>query len=169
MLRPSRLFLIYTVFTILTFLLTLAALIYTFTLYIQTKNQSISIPVADLYQGRGYPSNNWTPQTWTKALLNLPLTSDTDVNYLTHWLRVMQGWMWNLIPMFLINGTVAVLAVREVLRQRRGARGGDFAPAYAPAETMEPQRWEALVLEALGGKTCGVRVGVGVRAGVVQV
>jgi len=44
-------------------------------------------------------------------MLALPVTSDADIAYLNHWLKVMEGWEWNLIPMFLIGIVVATLSV----------------------------------------------------------
>jgi len=119
---PSRLFLTYTIFTILSLLLTTAALAYTFLLSNQTNGQSINEAVASQTQSDAYPLDKWTPANWTKALLALPLVRESDASYLRHWLRIMDGWKWNLIPMFLIGLVVAALSVEECLRQRRSAR-----------------------------------------------
>jgi hypothetical protein len=120
--RPSRLFLTYTVFTVLSSLLTLSALGYTFAVTNQTKGQSIDKAVAAQFQHHAYPLDDWTPENWIKALLALPLTSDKDAKYLRGWLRVIEGWKWNLIPMFLIGLLVASLSVTMCVRQRRGSR-----------------------------------------------
>jgi hypothetical protein len=109
----------YTIFTILSFLLSLAALAYTFAVTNQTKGQKINKPVAAQFQGDAYPLGQWTPETWTKALLALLITSDTDANYLRHWLRIMEGWKWNLIPMFLIGLVVAYLSLMACLQERK--------------------------------------------------
>ncbi|KUJ11315.1 uncharacterized protein LY89DRAFT_242384 [Mollisia scopiformis] len=101
--RPSTIFLAYTVLTILSFLLTLSALAYTFVVVHQTSGQSIAQPIAAQFQGHGYPLDNWAPGTWTKALLALDLQHQVDRNYLNHWLRVMEGYQWNLIPLFIIG------------------------------------------------------------------
>ncbi|KIN01694.1 hypothetical protein OIDMADRAFT_53219 [Oidiodendron maius Zn] len=115
----SRVFLAYTIFTILSFLLTLSALAYTFAVSNQTKGQTIDKTVAAQFQGNAYPKDQWTPGTWTKALLSLPITSDRDAAYLRQWLRVMEGWKWNLIPLFLIGLVVASLSVMHCQQQRR--------------------------------------------------
>jgi hypothetical protein len=120
--RPSKLFLTYTVFSILSFLLTVSALAYTFALTNQTKGQHIDLDVAYQYQGHAYPLDKWTPENWTKALLEVVIDNN-DASYLRHWLHVIEGWKWNLIPMFLIGLVVAALSVMECLRQRRTARG----------------------------------------------
>jgi len=125
--RPSRIFLTYTIFTVLSFLLTLSALAYTFAVTNSTKGQHIDLAVALQYQGHAYPLDKWTPENWTKALLEVVISS-ADASYLRHWLHVIVGWKWNLIPMFLIGLVVATLSVMECLRQRRAARGnsGEF-------------------------------------------
>ena len=61
--RPSRKFLAYTVFTILSFLLTLSALAYTFAVSNQTKGQTIDKTIAGLVQGPAYPKDQWTRGT----------------------------------------------------------------------------------------------------------
>jgi len=120
--RPSRVFLLYTVFTALSSLLTLSALAYTFAVTAQTKGQSIDKAVAVQFQHHAYPLHHWTPENWTRALLALPLASESDAGYLRGWLRVIEGWKWNLIPMFLIGLLVASLSVRACLRERRALR-----------------------------------------------
>jgi hypothetical protein len=110
---------VYTIFTVLSWILTLAALAYTFAVTNQTKGQSIDKAVAAQSQGENYPLDNWSPENWTKAVLALPLISSTDANYLRHWLRVIEGWKWNLIPMFLLGLLVASLTVKEYFRERR--------------------------------------------------
>jgi len=120
--RPSRIFLTYTIFTILSFLLTLVALAYTFAVTNSTRGQHINLDVALQYQGDAYPLDKWTPENWTKALLEVAISTN-DASYLRHWLHVIVGWKWNLIPMFLIGLVVASLSVMECLRQRIVARG----------------------------------------------
>ncbi|KAE9375014.1 hypothetical protein N431DRAFT_310995, partial [Stipitochalara longipes BDJ] len=116
--RPSGLFVAYAIFTVVSWLLTLAALAYTFAVTNQTKGQVIDKAVAVQSEGSEYPLDHWTPENWTKALLALPLTSNTDINYLHGWLRVIEGWKWNLILLFLLGLLVASLTVRECLRER---------------------------------------------------
>ncbi|RFU26111.1 hypothetical protein B7463_g10225, partial [Scytalidium lignicola] len=117
--RASPLFLGYTVLTILCTLLTLAALAYTFAVTNQTKGQSIDKVLAAQTQGHAYPKDKWTPETWTKALLAMPVTSRGDRHYLQYWLRIMDGWKWNLIPMFLINILVSSLFTLTYFQRRR--------------------------------------------------
>jgi len=117
--RPSRLFLTYTVFTVLSACLTVSALAYTFAVTNQTKGQTINRTLAREVQGHAYPQDNWTPENWTKALLALPIASNEDASYIRHWLRIMEGWKWNLIPMFLIDVAVASLSVKACLQGRK--------------------------------------------------
>jgi len=116
--KPSGLFITWTVFTVLSWLFTLSAMAYTFAVTNQTKGQSIDKAVAVQNQGKAYPLDEWTPENWTKALLALPLTDDKDANYLHNWLKVIEGWKWNLIPMFFIGLLVASLAVKACLGDR---------------------------------------------------
>lgn len=47
-----------------------------------------------------------------------------DRRYLGGWLRVMQGWRWNLIPLLVCNVVVMGVVVREcVVRSRMEAKG----------------------------------------------
>jgi hypothetical protein len=120
--KPSSIFLAYTVGTVISFFFVLSALAFTFAVTNQSKGQSIDVTLAAQFQGHAYPALNWTPGNWTKALLALPLTSGKDVAYLTHWLHVIEGWKWNLIPLLLISLVVASLSVKACLEERRGAR-----------------------------------------------
>jgi hypothetical protein len=53
---------------------------------------------------------------------------DRDRDYLNHWFRVMKGNLYNLIPLFMLNGTVAVLAVMVAL---------DKTPRHSPVKNVE--------------------------------
>lgn len=116
--KPTRIFIAYTVFTVLSFFLTVAALAYTFAVTNQTKGQSIDVSIVAQFPNIAYPLHKWTPENWTKAMLALPLINQTDINYLNHWLKVMEGWKWNLIPMFLLGLVVASLSVVRCVQQR---------------------------------------------------
>ncbi|KAL3425505.1 hypothetical protein PVAG01_02296 [Phlyctema vagabunda] len=117
--KPSIIFLIYTVLTILSALLSLAALAYTLTVTYQTNDQDIVQSIAAAQAGGKYPVQDWTPDTWTRAMLRLPLTDGDTADRLRYWLRIIDGWKWNLIPLFLIGTLVAVLCVKEYFGGRR--------------------------------------------------
>lgn len=58
-------------------------------------------------------------------LAQLQFASDADrADVVSHW-RVMQGWRWNLIPMFVIQLAVTVLIFVEAFARRRRARADD--------------------------------------------
>jgi hypothetical protein len=67
-------------------------------------------------------------------MLDLPLTNPTDVAYLKHWLHVMEGWTWNLIPMFLIQLVVTALIVLEYRKKSRNARSSGARDSMTKAE-----------------------------------
>jgi predicted exporter len=69
-----------------------------------------------------YPNDKWTPENWFDAVLKLPLAHDSDRRKIKQMLRLMRGWRWNLIPLFILGLVVAVLAVLELVRGRRSRR-----------------------------------------------
>ncbi|KIX02586.1 uncharacterized protein Z518_08527 [Rhinocladiella mackenziei CBS 650.93] len=120
----SALFIFWVVMTILSAMLTLAALIYTFVLTAQTDDQSINLTVAAANpEPLMYPDDEWTPENWFVAVLALPLAHDSDRRDIRNHLRLMRGWRWNLIPLFIIGVAVAILAVWELIRGRRWTAG----------------------------------------------
>ncbi|EHY59106.1 hypothetical protein HRR83_001623 [Exophiala dermatitidis] len=123
---PSRLFLFWTLMTVLSAMLTLAALIYTFIVTYQTDHQTINLSVAAANpEPAFYPLDKWTPENWFVAVLALPLAHESDRRDIRNHLRLMRGWRWNLIPLFVLGVVVVALAVWEVVRGRvRGRRGG---------------------------------------------
>ncbi|USP77715.1 1-acylglycerol-3-phosphate acyltransferase [Curvularia clavata] len=69
-----------TVLTVLLFLavlFTLSAFIFTFVVTYQTTGQQIREPVAVNTAGMNYPEFHWTPETWFKAVLDLPLADQS--------------------------------------------------------------------------------------------
>jgi len=120
----SGLFIFWVVMTVLSAMLTLAALIYTFVLTAQTDDQTIDLAVAAANaQPLMYPLDNWTPENWFIAVLELPLAHDSDRSKIRNNLRLMRGWRWNLIPLFILGLTVASLAVWELVGGRRWKEG----------------------------------------------
>jgi hypothetical protein len=112
----SGIFTFWVVMTILSWLLTFGALLYTFILTTQTDNQHINLTVAAANpEPLMYPLQNWTPENWFIAVLELPLAHDSDRSKIRNNLRLMRGWRWNLIPLFIIGLVVAALAVFELM------------------------------------------------------
>ncbi|KAF1984768.1 hypothetical protein K402DRAFT_447506 [Aulographum hederae CBS 113979] len=102
--RPA--FLTWVVLTVLSFLLTLAALAYTFTVTHSTSNQTIDLSA---------------PGNWYKAVLELQFQDPNEKGDIRNHIRLMEGWRWNLIPLFLLGGAIAVLAVWMAIKERKGA------------------------------------------------
>jgi hypothetical protein len=99
----------------MSFALTLSALIYTFVITHQTSGQAIDVANTSLKNASPYPVDSWTPQTWFSAVLSLPfLNEDQKNDARKHW-RLMEGWKWNLIPLFLIEFARGYLRYSGVL------------------------------------------------------
>lgn len=111
--------------TVPSMLLTLAALIYTFVLTIIHNGQSIDVQLAATLDNMPYPNqvayplDQWTPENWFKAILQLRLASNSDRSNIKFHVRVMEGWRWNLIPMFVIGLLVCAIAFAEAISHRR--------------------------------------------------
>jgi hypothetical protein len=123
--------------TILTALLTLAALAYTFSVTAATRGQSIDIATAASLDNRpypnyvAYPKDDWTPETWFEAVLQLTLVDSSQRSDIEHHLTIMRAWKWNLIPLFLLGLMLSVVAVLEAWLERRNnkiVRGDKFEP-----------------------------------------
>ncbi|KIW95303.1 uncharacterized protein Z519_03887 [Cladophialophora bantiana CBS 173.52] len=120
----SGLFVFWVVMTVLSALLTLAALIYTFVVTAQTDDQTINLTVAAANpEPLMYPLDKWTPENWFVAVLALPLAHASDRRDIRNHLRLMRGWRWNLIPLFILGVVVAVLAVWELVGGRKWRQG----------------------------------------------
>lgn len=118
--RPSGLFTFWVVMTVLSSLLTLAALIYTFVLTYQSNGQHIDVGLAAQNPDPlTYPTGHWTPETWFRAVLELDLTSEKDRGTIEQHLRIMRGWRWNLIPLLVLGLATAAVAVWEWARMSR--------------------------------------------------
>lgn len=115
---------LWTVLTVLSFLLTLAALAYTNAITNHTSGQSIDISQLQdsSASAKPYPVDTWTPQTWYGAVLELPFVHEGDKSDIRHHLRIMEGWRWNLIPLFLLELAIVPLVVLEFMKTRREDR-----------------------------------------------
>ncbi len=119
--------------------LTLSALIYVNVVVAQTDNQSIDLSVAEAHpEPQMYPLDKWTPDNWFKALLALPLAHDSDRGTLKYHLRLISGWRWNLIPLFIIGAAVALLALWELIRARRWTTGESREKLRHSGQSGEP-------------------------------
>lgn len=138
----SGIFIFWVVMTVLSALLTLAAIIYTFVLASQSDDQSINLTVAAANPEPGfYPLDNWTPDNWFIAILDLPLAHDSDRSKIRNMLRLMRGWKWNLIPLFILGVVVASLAVWELIGRGRWRRQGDSKEKFRDSTQSAPQNY----------------------------
>ncbi|KAG7284523.1 hypothetical protein NEMBOFW57_010898 [Staphylotrichum longicolle] len=118
--KSSPAFYIWAVIVLLSFLLTMAALIYTFVETSNTSGQVIHLAVAEANSARRpYPDGRWTPENWYAAVLDLPLLRDEDRDKIGHNLNLMRGWRWNLVPLFILGFVLLALVALELWRQRR--------------------------------------------------
>ncbi len=128
---------VWAVIVLLSFLLTLAALIYTFVETSNTSGQVIDLAVAqaNLPPAR-YPDGTWTPETWYAAVLDLPLLSPSNVRIISGNVGMMRGWRWNLLPLLILGLFLLVLVVLELWRTigggpRRGTSKTEGRPGSA--------------------------------------
>ncbi|KAF4453653.1 hypothetical protein F53441_3662 [Fusarium austroafricanum] len=116
------------VLNVLSLLLVLSALIYTFVVTNDHKGQSINPGVAaGLDDDEKYPNQSWTPQNWYSAFLKLDLVNSNERNDIRNHLRIMRGWQYNLIPFFIVHLVETCLALWDAMQRRK-----EPVPAYAP-------------------------------------
>jgi hypothetical protein len=121
--KTSPAFYIWAVAVLLSWLLTLVALIYTFVETSMTGGQAIDLGVAQANPPPAkYPDNRWTPENWYAAVLDLPLASDDQRRVISRNLTNMRSWRWNLIALFLLGFVLLVLVALEMFRLRRRDR-----------------------------------------------
>ncbi|CAK7271565.1 hypothetical protein SEPCBS119000_004667 [Sporothrix epigloea] len=107
-----------------TLLLTLVALAYTFSEVHAHRGQTIDQALAYKTQPGPYAADSWTPQNWFAAVLQLDLADAALRSNLAMHLRIMHGWQYNLIPLFLLQ-LLETLAAFADFRVWRAARRGD--------------------------------------------
>ncbi|KAK3297692.1 uncharacterized protein B0H64DRAFT_129935 [Chaetomium fimeti] len=118
--RSSPFFHIWAVFVLLSWLLTMVALIYTFVETAKTGGQVIDLSVARANPPPArYPDGRWTPENWYAAVLDLPLASAAQRRVINGNLTIMRAWRWNLVPLFILGFILLSLVVVELLRMRR--------------------------------------------------
>lgn len=101
-------------------LFTLSAFIFVFVVTYQTAGQSIREPVASNTVGMNYPEFHWTPETWFKAVLDLPLADPAVRKDMDHKVTNMVAWRWMLLVIFIADVIAFSMATMAWLRQRRG-------------------------------------------------
>lgn len=104
-------------------LLTLGSLAYVFAVTNAHSGQTIDLEHV-VPAGMAYPLGVWTPQNWFQAVLKLDLPSVGDRADIESHYKVMLGWQYNLIPMFLIQLVETALAFHEGMRRRKESNYG---------------------------------------------
>ncbi|KAL6859219.1 hypothetical protein J3F83DRAFT_717542 [Trichoderma novae-zelandiae] len=99
--------------------LTIASLGYVFSVTNAHKGQTIDVNVASTTGNHKYAVDTWTPQNWFAAMLKLDLADASQRSDVETHLRIMRGWQYNLIPLFLIQLATTVLAGLEYLERRK--------------------------------------------------
>ncbi|KAI6859221.1 hypothetical protein KC343_g17202 [Hortaea werneckii] len=115
--------------TVLSALLSIAALVYTFVITYQHDGQSIDVSLASTLDNHPYPDyhayplESWTPENWFAAVLRLGLAEQSERSDIELHLVVMKVWKWNLIPLAVLGVIVVALAfVEKNARERRERR-----------------------------------------------
>jgi hypothetical protein len=70
--------------------------------------------------GVKYPQNHWTPETWYKAVLDLPIAEDSVRSDIESHVRNMEAWKWMLIPIFFAGIVAFAIAVMAKMKERKG-------------------------------------------------
>lgn len=129
--RPSRvslfLYRLWLAVNVLSLLLVLTALIYTFVITHAHRNQTIDVrAAAKLDAASKYALDSWTPQNWFPAVLKLDLVDASVRSNIETKLRVMRGWQYNLIPFFVVHLIETAVALWDAKQHR--------APAFSPVQ-----------------------------------
>jgi hypothetical protein len=121
----TRLYHAWIVSTMISAVLTLAALLYTFILTNAHEGQTIDIDLAISLDNRpfpnevAYPEQFWTPENWFAAVLELPLVDRRQRKDIAHHLTIMRAWRWNLIPLFVLGLILSAAAIVDAWTTRR--------------------------------------------------
>jgi len=101
-------------------MLTIGALGYVFAVTNAHNGQTIDVAVAKTLRNQAkYPLDTWTPQNWFTAVLKLDLADASVRSDISHHLRIMRGWQYNLIPMFIIQLFATILIVLDFMIRRK--------------------------------------------------
>ncbi|KAK3955479.1 hypothetical protein QBC32DRAFT_229686 [Pseudoneurospora amorphoporcata] len=117
--KSSPFYYLWALITLLSWLLTLTALIYTYVLTNMHSDQKIDLGLAESTSPKPYPRDSWTPEDWYTAVNDLSLVHSDDHDLLKRKLRLIRGWRYNLIPFMILGFVLMVLVILELLRFRR--------------------------------------------------
>jgi hypothetical protein len=118
--RPLKSITVLLVLQFLAILFTLSALIFVFVVTYQTTGQNIRAPIAANNQGKNYAEHWWTPETWFKAVLDLPLADQGKRDQINSKVTNMVAWRWMLIPIFIADVIAFGVTTLAWLKQRKG-------------------------------------------------
>ncbi|KAJ4375968.1 hypothetical protein N0V83_001248 [Neocucurbitaria cava] len=118
--RPLKSLTALAVLQLLAILFTLSAFIFVFVVTYQTTGQHIREPVASNNVGIDYPEFKWTPETWMKAVLDLPLADQGKRDQINSRVTNMVAWRWMLLPLFIVDCVAFGVTVLAWLGQRKG-------------------------------------------------
>lgn len=119
--RPLKSLAVLAIFQFLAILFTLSAIIFVFVVTYQTTGQHVREPIASNNMGINYPEFKWTPETWMKAVLDLPLADGAKRKQISSKATNMVAWRWMLIPLFVVDLVAFGITVLAWLKQRRSA------------------------------------------------
>jgi hypothetical protein len=97
----------------------LSAFIFVFVVTYQTTGQAIREPIASNTVGINYPYHSWTPETWFKAVLDLPLADVAQHAQIKGRVECMIAWRWMLLPLLIVYITAFSVTAVTWSRQRR--------------------------------------------------
>lgn len=109
--------------TVVAAIYNIASLVYTFVETYRHMGQNIDIAYAATLD-KAYPLEQWTPENWLTAILELSLAHGHDRSDIEHQLMLMKGWRWNLIPLSILGMIVAALAISERMVLKRRVSSG---------------------------------------------
>ncbi|KAF1943701.1 hypothetical protein EJ02DRAFT_443207 [Clathrospora elynae] len=118
--RPLKSLTALAVLLFLATLFTLSAIIFVFVVTYQTTGQHIREPVASNNIGVNYFEFQWTPETWFKAVLDLPLADGAKRDQIRDKVTNMVVWRWMLLPILLVDCVAFGITMMAWRKQRRG-------------------------------------------------
>jgi hypothetical protein len=106
---------------------TLSALVFVFVVTYQTTDQAIRVPIAANNEGVNYAEFKWTPETWFKAVLDLPFADQDERDEVDSKVTNMVAWRWMLIPIFIVDVIAFGVTMLAWLKQRKGTTRANSA------------------------------------------
>ncbi|KAF1840168.1 uncharacterized protein K460DRAFT_421161 [Cucurbitaria berberidis CBS 394.84] len=117
--RPLKSLTVLLVLQIGAILFTLSAFIFVFIVTYKTMGQYIREPIAANNVGTDYAEYKWTPETWMKAVLDLPLADQGKRDQINTRVTNMVAWRWMLLPLFIVDCLAFSVTVAAWLRLRK--------------------------------------------------